>query len=74
MAKEDLKRLLIRLFGDPELHELIRQKGWEGLGLSDDEVKLLASRDCDQIRSYLGSDSAKIVCVGYALPEKKDQS
>jgi hypothetical protein len=71
MAREDLKQLLIRLFGDPALHEQVREKGWEGLGLSDDEVKLLSQRDCDQIRAYLGADSAKIVCVGYAIPEKK---
>lgn len=72
MARDDLKRLLIQLFGDPALHEQIREKGWDGLGLSDEEIKLLSTRDCDQLRTYLGSDSAKIVCVGYALPEKKE--
>jgi hypothetical protein len=74
MARKDLVRLLIQLFGDPALHEEIRKNPEAALGklgLSKKERELLASRDESAIREYLGKDSQKILIVASWLPTDK---
>jgi hypothetical protein len=75
MAKSDLVRLMIRLFGDPELFEQIRKSGWESLqaGLTQEEVDLLNTRDPEKLKKYLGADSTKILTVLHWLPNKEDK-
>lgn len=74
MAKKDVVRLLIQLFGDPALHDEIRKNpevALAKLGLSKKERELLASRDENAIREYLGKESQKILIVGSWLPTDK---
>jgi hypothetical protein len=71
MAKEDLKKVLIRLFGDPDLHEQVRKNGWEGLGLSEQEIEMLTNRDSKALTEYLKEESVHLQAVGYWLPKKE---
>jgi hypothetical protein len=57
MAKKHVVRLLVRLFGDPELQGKYRKnpdKLAKAAGLSRQERELLASGDEAAIRDYLG--------------------
>jgi hypothetical protein len=62
MAKSDVVRLLVRLLGDPKLAERL-QKDPDGVlaraRLSAKERALLAGRDPDAIRAYLGREGAR---------------
>jgi hypothetical protein len=73
MAKEDLKKLLIQLFGDPALHDQVRKNGWEGLGfnLSPDEIDMLKRRDTEALRNYLQGDAVRMTNVAPWLPTKE---
>jgi hypothetical protein len=60
MAKRDVVRLLVRLFGDPKLHGAYRQnpqKVLKAARLSAKERALLASGDEAAIRAYLGREA-----------------
>jgi len=80
MAKKDVVRLLVRLFGDPKLAERLASekeaaKVLKNARLSAKERALLASRDPDAIRAYLGRESAKtIIKTGAALPNIKTKA
>ena len=57
MAKKDVVRLLVRLFGDPKLHGKYRddpKKVLKAAGLNRKERELLAAGDESAIREYLG--------------------
>lgn len=71
MAKDDLKKLLIQLFGDPDLRRKIEAEGWSGFGLSEEEIALLNERDHSKISAYLGADAAKLIIVTHWLPPTK---
>lgn len=64
MAKKDVVRLLVRLFGDPALAERLGSekeaaKVLKNARLSAKERALLASRDADAIRAYLGREGVQ---------------
>ena len=62
MAKRDLVRLLVRLFGDPQHVDRLNrnpEKTMKAAKLSPAERKLLASGDERALRAYLGRDAAK---------------
>jgi len=64
MAKKDVVRLLVRLFGDPALLERLTKdpaKALKSTKLSAKERELLASADSEAIRDYLGRDKVKAV-------------
>jgi hypothetical protein len=69
MAKKDLVRLLVRLYGDPKLHERLKKdpaKVLGAAGLSAKEQALLRSADAGALREYLGAESAKSVIKNLA--------
>jgi hypothetical protein len=62
MAKKDLVRLLVRLFGDPAHLDKVKKnpaKALAAAGLSPAERDLVMSRNDAKIRAYLGSEGAK---------------
>lgn len=70
MAKKDVVRLLVRLFGDPKLHGKYRaepKKVLKAAGLNRKERELLVAGDEDAIREYLGRESAKTNVVKSGL-------
>jgi len=70
MAKKDVVRLLVRLFGDPKLHGKYRaapDKVLKAAGLNKKERTLLASGDEAAIRDYLGRAAAKTNVVKSGL-------
>jgi hypothetical protein len=70
MAKKDVVRLLVRLFGSPKLHGNYRKNPDQVLtaaGLSPKERALLKSGDEKAIRAYLGTESSKANVVKSGL-------
>jgi hypothetical protein len=70
MAKRDVVRFLVRLFGDPVHHGRYRKQPdrvMKAAGLSPSERDLLASGDAAAIRAYLGKESAKTNVVKSGL-------
>jgi hypothetical protein len=62
MAKKDVVRLLVRLYGDPKLAERLgkdAEKVMKAARLSAQERALLASGDAAAIQAYLGRESVK---------------
>jgi hypothetical protein len=62
MAKRDVVRLLVRLYGDPRLQEKLArdtEKTMKAARLSKKERELLASGDVKAIGRYLGKAAAK---------------
>ena len=62
MAKKDLVRLLVRLFGDPAHLDKVKKnpaKTLAAASLSPAERDLVLSRNDAKIRAYLGSEGAK---------------
>jgi len=80
MAKKDVVRLLVRLFGDPKLADRLGKKkeadkALKNARLSAKERALLASGDADAIRAYLGRESAKAnIKTSAALPNIKTKA
>lgn len=71
MAKKDLVRLLVQLFGDPNLHDRIRKNPHAELaklGLSKRERELILSRDEKALRTYLGKEAARLTIVIQWMP------
>ena len=74
MAKKDLVRLLIQLFGDPQLHEQIRkdpEAALGKLGLTKKEIELFQSKDEKAIRDYVGREASKMTIVTNWMPGDK---
>jgi len=74
MAKKDLVRLMIQLFGDPQLHEQIRKDpaaALKKLGLTQKEIELFQSRDEKAIRAYVGREASKVTIVTNWMPGEK---
>jgi hypothetical protein len=74
MAKKDLVRLLIQLFGDPQLHERIRkdpEAALGKLGLTKKEIELFQSKDEKAIRDYVGREAGKMTIVTNWMPGDK---
>ena len=73
-------RLLVRLFGDPKLAgklatAKLAERVLESAGLSAKERALVASRDADAIRDYLGREGAKAnIKTSAALPNIKTKA
>jgi len=70
MAKKDVVRLLVRLFGDPRLQEKLAKRPaavLKSAKLSARERELLASGDEKAIRAYLGQDTVKANVVKTGL-------
>ncbi len=66
MAKRDLVKLLVRLYGEPKVKarfEKDARKTMKGAKLSAKEQELLASGDEKAIREYLGQDAAKAAII-----------
>lgn len=62
MAKKDLVRLLVNLFGDPRHLDKVKKDPAGALaaaGLSPAERELVLSRNDAKIRAYLGAEGAK---------------
>ena len=70
MARKDVVRFLVRLFGDPKLHGKYRRdpkKVAKAAGLDRNERALLASGDEKAIRDYLGGEAVKANVVRSGL-------
>jgi hypothetical protein len=70
MAKKDVVRLLVRLFGDPALHAKMSKDAGKVLAsakLSPKERELVLSGDAEAIRAYLGDDTVKTNVVKTGL-------
>ena len=62
MAKRDLVRLLVKLYGDPKLRERFEKdpaRVIKAAKLSAKERAVLASGDPEAIRAHLGKESLK---------------
>ena len=62
MAKKDLVKLLVRLYGDPKLKERFEKdpaKVMKAAKLSAKEREVLASADAEKIRAHLGKEFVK---------------
>ena len=70
MAKKDLVRLLVRLYGDPVAEgqfQKDRAKFLRAAKLAPKEQKLLVEGDVDGLRAYLGSETANAHIVDEQL-------
>ncbi len=79
MAKRDVVRLLVRLYGDPKLLDRIHdekraEKLMKAAKLSAHERALLASGDEKAIRAYLGQESPKANIVRAGLANIKTKT
>ena len=66
MAKRDLVKLLVRLYGDPKLAERMKKNPkavMKAAKLSAADQEILSSGDEANIRGYLGKEAAKSIIV-----------
>ena len=62
MAKRDLVKLLVKLYGDPKLRQRLEKdakKTMKAAKLSAKEREILASGDAARLREYLGKEQLK---------------